>query len=1116
MNMIVMDEEGRARSPGSICQSLKSDQSRENPLAFSNDPGPLNAVLRKTTHGKDQDSRSESPASICPSLKSDQSKDAPLIFSNTPGPVNTYERKRSSPVMEEQVPCCASCLEVLKDSVSSSCSRHYSCMEQKSTGDFPCHQCVKRSRRSPELQTSSQTVTKPTTRGLQEVLDNHKIHLRGKYEFTVEGTTESRLQTPLNRIYTELYITEGQCEGVNIQHEVWQLEAMSKMVTLHDAPIKCHDIFKILPGQKRLIRVVLTNGIAGIGKTFSVQKFTLDWAAGLENQDVNLVVLLSFRELNLIKEKQYSLLRLLQDFDPTLRMVTAERLALCNVLLIFDGLDESRLLLDFQNNEVVSDVTQMSSVNIILINLIKGNLLPSALLWITSRPAAASQIPPSYVDRVTEVRGFTDTQKEEYFRRRFSDESLSSRIISHIKASRSLYIMCHIPVFCWITATVLEHMLTTDQKLPKTLTEMYSHFLMVQTKKKTQKYDKGHETIQQELMQTHREVLLRLGRLAFEHLEKGNIMFYQEDLEECGLDVKEALVFSGLCTEIFKRECVLLQKTIYCFVHLSIQEFLAAVYMVHSYLNRNIEVLTTFLGEDWDANSGEAGLDSILSRVVDKSLSSSNGHLDLFVRFLHGLLLESNHHLLGGLLEWTTSSPESIQKAINNLKKMNAYDISADRSINIFLCLMEMNDHSVHQEVQEYLQSENRSEKKLTKTHCSALAYVLQMSEKVLDVLDLKKYNASGDGRRRLLPAVRNCKNARLSYCGLSESHCEVLSSALMSNPSHLHELDLSENDYLQDSGVKRLSVGLESPNCRLEILRLKNCSLSESCCEFLASALKSPYSHLKELDLSSNNYLKDSGVKLLSVGLESPNCCLESLRLSCCGLSESCCVYMASAIKSNPCHMRELDLSKNKLKDLGVNLLSAALKNPQCRLETLCLDRCGLTENCCTSVASALKSDQSSLRELDLSNNDLQDSGVKQLCEGLESPHCRLEALRLRCCWLSESCCASLASALVSNPSSLRELDLSQNDLQDSGVKLLCVGLQSPHCRLDSLRMICCRVTDGGCAFLESALRSSPSCLRELDLRKNNLQETGMKLLSTLLDSSHWRLETLRMGDTE
>ncbi|KAM3609322.1 uncharacterized protein V6R79_012996 [Siganus canaliculatus] len=840
----------RAEFPAPSCLSLKSDRSRDFPYNFRNKPGPSDTNRQ----------RAEFPAPSCLSLKSDCSRDFPYNFRNKPGPSNTKKRKRSHVCEEQQASSCVRGQDVLKD------QRH-----------------------GPETSSPS----------LQEVLEEHKLSVRRRCERVTEGSDETGSETLLHSIYTELYITEGLSEEVNSQHEVKQLETASKKKkTLSDRPIRCQDVFKASPEQQTPIRLVLTNGVAGVGKTFSVQKFSLDWAEGSENQDVSLVLLLSFRELNLIRDEQHSLLTLLHVFHPTLQKVRAEQLAVWKLLFIFDGLDESRLDLDFKQRKLLSDVTQTSSVSQLLTNLIQGNLLPSALVWITSRPAAAHHIPPSCVDRTTEVRGFTDAQKEDYFRRRVRDEDVSSTIVSHIRSSRSLHIMCQIPVFCWITATVLVHMLTREQRgeLPKTLTDLYSYFLLVQTQRKKHKYHEGHESSPQELTEADREVLLKLGRLAFEHLQTGNIMFYQEDLERCGLDLTEASVYSGLCTEIFRRESVIFHKTVYCFVHLSVQEFLAAVYMFHCFTSRNIEVLKGFLGKNWKGNMNsflywnasddeddnlaelDVSLDDFLSRIMEKSLESPNGHLDLFVRFLHGLSLGSNQRVLGDLLGQTDHRPEIIQRTINKLKKMNSKYISPDRSINIFHCLMEMNDLSVHQEIQEFLRSKNRSEKELSGIHCSGLAYILQMSEQVLDELDLNKFNTSPEGRLRLVPAVRNCRKARFFNCGLSETHCEVVASAMKSNPSHLRELDLTWNQ-LQDSEVKVLCDGLQSPHCGLETLRLRDCSLSESSCSSLVSALKSKHCHLRELDLSEN-HLKDSGVEPLTALRDSPDCPLETLRL--------------------------------------------------------------------------------------------------------------------------------------------------------------------------------------------------------------------------------------------
>ncbi|XP_077952826.1 protein NLRC3-like isoform X4 [Gasterosteus aculeatus] len=883
--------------PGPSCVSMKSNRSMEPPIAFK-DVGP-------SVDASSHQQRGKSPEPRCLSMKSDRSIDRYIDFKDGRRSYDPEEDQESTevptgPSTQQHQTHLDSIFMLLEENILTFVKNELKKIQKVVSSDYP--ECLEKEdeevldeeqRRSREafVKISVHFLRRIKQEELAERLQSRlhaavcqrelKSNLKKKFQCVFEGIAKAGNPTLLNEIYTELYITEGGTAEVNEEHEVRQIETASRKPARPETTIRQEDLLKASAGGEEPIRTVMTKGVAGIGKTVLTQKFTLDWAEDKDHQDIQFTFPFTFRELNVLREKKFSLVELVHHFFSETRAARICRFEEFQVVFIFDGLDECRLPLDFHNNEILTDVTETSSVDVLLTNLIRGKLLPSARLWITTRPAAANQIPPECVGMVTEVRGFTDRQKEEYFKKRFRDEEQASSIISHIKTSRSLHIMCHIPVFCWITATVLEEVLKTREggELPKTLTEMYIHFLVVQSKVKKVKYDGGAET-DPHWSPESRKMIESLGKLSFDQLQKGNLIFYESDLTECGIDIRAASVYSGVFTQIFREERGLYQDNVFCFVHLSVQEFLAALHVHLTFFSSGVNLLseeqTTSLWSKVFRDKPEPK--RLYQRAVDEALQSPNGHLDLFLRFLLGLSLETNQTLLRGLLTQTGSRSQTNQETVQYIKKKISEDVSPEKSINLFHCLNELNDGSLVEEIQQSLRLGRLSKKKLSPAQWSALVFILLSSEEDLEVFDLKKFSASEEALLRLLPVVKASNKVLLSGCNLSKRSCDALSSVLSSQSSSLRELDLS-NNHLQDSGVKLLSAGVKSPHCELETLRLSGCLIKDKGCASLVSALSSNPSHLRELDLSYN-HPGDSGVKLLSAALEDPHWRLETLRV--------------------------------------------------------------------------------------------------------------------------------------------------------------------------------------------------------------------------------------------
>ncbi|XP_072348218.1 NACHT, LRR and PYD domains-containing protein 3-like [Scyliorhinus torazame] len=943
------------------------------------------------------------------------------------------------------------------------------------------------------------------------LIDHHKKVLRERVKYLIEYTSRPGEKVLLTEKFTSLWITDGDCSAISQRHEVMDIEAKSRRATCDAPSLDYTEIFSCPQQLHKPPRITLTKGLAGIGKTICVHMFVHDWATSSAALDFDFLFMFPFRELNLLSGSKLSVTQLVQRYYPHIeKAASLLKDPGIKSLFIFDGLDESRLRLDFGKSPEIGDPEHAMRLRVLLVNLIRGNLLPHASVWITSRPGAARQIPAPHIDRMTEIQGFRDEEKEEYFYK--NCKGRAEEILASVKRQPSLFTMCYVPAFCWILATVLEHAMKSFSETnlrargPKTITEVYSNFLIVMIMYHQDK--QGHGVSEREkisdLLRAKRPAILSLGRLAFHCLKAQKLAFSQKDLERFGVD--PSLLCEGFCKEILLEEEPIFQHKAYVFMHLTMQEYFAALYvfLLHQ-TGQHPSLLTMGLTKKIRVLFSRPSFSDVCRSACKKAAWSQSGHLDLFLRFLCGLSTGRNLQLLQGLSSEGVSRREDTGRTAVYIQKTLHRDIAPERCLNLLYCLNELNDGGIADRLKESLREGALATGDLQATEYSAIAYVLQTSSCDMQEFDITDFTFTDEVLWRILPVAKLFRTIKLVGKNVTNHLMNFLGALLILSRSQVQELRLEDTE-VSVTAMKQLCVALKNPDCKLQKISLSGTYFNRRSWEDLTAVIKKKYT-VSTLDLSFT-FPEHPAITLLAAALKDRECRLQTLILVNNDLDIPCCAELASGLSKNQ-SLVELNLSHNQLKDLHVMPLFGALKEPKCKLQTLHLNHNMISSSSCQALVPVLTQNQA-LLSLSLTNNKLRNAGVQILCSALKSQDCKLQKLSLRHNSLTYDCCEELAFAVKEN-SGLLELDIGANRITDSGVALLCQVPETKNSKMQCLRVSLNDLSASCCQDLASLLVELRT-INELHLNFNVLGDLGVKCLCMAFKARDTGMETLSL----
>ncbi|KAL8175119.1 UNVERIFIED_CONTAM: hypothetical protein K2H54_013836 [Gekko kuhli] len=887
---------------------------------------------------------------------------------------------------------------------------------------------------------------------------------------------------PLERL-TNLLLVEGLTDLQQKQHDFVQIE-VTRGVSHFSRKIPLDRLF--LPLSKFSIppRILVTIGVAGVGKSTLVRLFVHTWAKGETGKDFEFVLPLTFRELNTYDRLSGE--RLIRLASPHLTESSFLSVGTSRTLLILDGLDEFKTPLDFSDTVVCTDLQKEIQVDYLITNIIRGHLLREVCVWVTSRPAAAGQIPGGLVDRMTEIQGFGDAEIKGFLDHLLAEnQNLSDGVRDHLKANRSLYTLCAVPSFCHVCGSAVGYVLKSADcpldasALPRTLSEIYSHYFRMVLCGHGQVKQKETPRIEQAANNNSKKMMNCLGRLAFYGLIKRKYVFYEQDMKTYGVDLSSLHI--SLCSRLLLKEETPLSP-VYYFPHLMFQEFLAATYYYAS-AKRALFDLFVESGMSWP----KLGFLNHFKNALQRSLQSEDGHLDVFVRFLAGLLSPQVNKALSDWLLVRDEHQGYRSQVVSVLQGLLAVDQAVScRTVNLVRCLHEIQQVEIATHLEEALKTESLAGK-LTPANLSALAYLLQTSEVCCEEANLSSC-LSHHTLQSLLSQLLYCSNLRLDNNRFKDSAMDLLGSVLSGKDCHIQKISLAENQ-IGNKGTKALARSL-MVNRSLLALDLRNNSIGPQGAKALADSLKINQC-LLSLNLQKNG-VGPQGSKKLAEALKK-NWGLKELILSGNCVGDAGAAALAEGLKVNHT-LLTLDLQSNSISDVGVTALMRALCSNR-GLISLNLRENSISKEGACEIARALRAN-GTLRNLDLAANLLHDEGAQAIALALRENQA-LTSLHLQWNFLQSRAARALSQALQSNQS-LASLDLQENALGDEGLAALASALKG-NATLTDLYLQVAMVGESGARALAEALMTNRS-LATLDLRGNAIGLAGAKAMAGAL----------------